>query len=101
MVRDNKGFRALRVCLYLCVLLAPERVSAQRYRFKYYSHRDGLGEPEVHALLQDRTRFLWVGAAGGVFRYDGARFQPFPFADHAPTSVEALGQTPDGTIWVG
>jgi signal transduction histidine kinase/ligand-binding sensor domain-containing protein/CheY-like chemotaxis protein len=83
------------------VLLAPLTLSAQRYRFKYYSHRDGLGEPEVHALLQDHTGFLWVGTAGGLFRYDGSRFKLFTRADHARTSVEALGETPDGTLWVG
>jgi signal transduction histidine kinase/CheY-like chemotaxis protein/streptogramin lyase len=88
---------------FLCVLvfLAPLTLSAQRYRFKYYSHRDGLGEPEVHALLQDHIGFLWAGTAGGLFRYDGARFQHFTSADHANISVEALAETPDGTLWVG
>src|SRR5579864_4445262 len=83
------------------MLVAPLPLSAQRYRFKYYSHRDGLGEPEVHALHQDRTGFLWIGTAGGLFRYDGAHFQQFLTADRVPTSIEALGETPDGTLWVG
>ena len=101
-VLRSSGRLSVRSIL-LCLLLfaAPLTLSAQRYRFKYYSHRDGLGEPEVHALLQDHTGFLWAGTAGGLFRYDGARFQNFTIADYANPAVEALGETPDGTLWVG
>jgi signal transduction histidine kinase/ligand-binding sensor domain-containing protein/CheY-like chemotaxis protein len=94
-------FRARSIFLCLLVLLAPLALSAQRYRFKYYSHREGLREPDVHALLQDHTGFLWVATTAGLFRYDGARFKPYTIANHVTTSVDALGETPDGTLWAG
>src|SRR6476661_7832608 len=85
-------------CLALLLfLLIPVSLSAQRYRFKYYSHHDGLREPEVRSLLQDRSGFLWVGTAAGLFRYDGARFARFGDL----TSIGSIGQTPDGTLWIG
>ena len=86
--------------VWLLVLMAPLSLSAQRYRFKYYSHSYGLKDTEIHCLLQDRTGFLWAGTAGGLFRYDGVRFSRVGEADMPTTSVEALDQTPDGTLWV-
>ena len=76
-------------------------LSAQRYRFKYFSHTDGLKDTEVHALLQDHVGFIWVGTSTGLFRYDGLRFTPFVESDGAKNFIEALAETPDGTLWVG
>ena len=76
-------------------------LSAQRYRFKYFSHGDGLRDTDVHCLLQDRTGFLWVGTSTGLFRYDGAKFTGFVEVGGLASSIEALAETPDGTLWVG
>ena len=81
--------------------LVPVTLSAQRYQFKYYSHADGLKDPEVHCLLQDHTGFLWVGTVGGLFRYDGAQFVAFHAEDPDANSIESLAETPDGTLWAG
>jgi len=98
----GSGWLSVRsVLVGVVVLLAPVTLCAQRCRFRYYSHRDGLQVPEVHALLQDRTGFLWTGTSGGLFRYDGARFTQFGGKAGPPRPVDALGQTPDGTLWVG
>jgi signal transduction histidine kinase/ligand-binding sensor domain-containing protein/ActR/RegA family two-component response regulator len=91
----------LKLLILLLACLAPVTLSAQRYRFKYYSHADGLKDPEVHCLLQDHTGFLWVGTVGGLFRYDGAQFVAFYAEDPGANSIEALAETPDGTLWAG
>jgi PAS domain S-box-containing protein len=86
--------------VWLLVLMAPLSLSAQRYRFKYYSHSYGLKDTEIHCLLQDRTGFLWAGTAGGLFRYDGAHFARVGEGDTPTPAIEALDETPDGTLWV-
>ena len=85
---------------WLLLLLAPFSLSAQRYRFKYYSHGSGLKETEIHCLLQDHAGFLWAGTAGGLFRYDGDRFASVGEAQTSRTSIESLDETPDGSLWV-
>jgi signal transduction histidine kinase/ligand-binding sensor domain-containing protein len=82
------------------LLLVPSPLLAQRHRFRYYTHRDGLKDTEVHCLLQDKTGFIWVGTATGLFRYDGSRFTVFQLPGSA-NMIEALAETPDGTLWVG
>ena len=91
----------LRLLIGLAACLAPVTASAQRYRFKYYSHSDGLNDSEVHCLLQDHTGYLWVGTAGGLFRYDGANFVPFYTGDPGTDYMVALAQTRDGALWAG
>ncbi len=93
--------RSFARCVVLLACLAPLTVSAQRYRFKYYSHADGLKDTEVHCLLQDHTGFLWVGTAGGLFRYDGAQFLGYYGHDPGANSIAALVETPDGALWAG
>jgi signal transduction histidine kinase/ligand-binding sensor domain-containing protein len=75
-------------------------LTAQRHRFRYYSHGDGLKDTEVHCLLQDHIGFIWAGTATGLFRYDGARFTDFPVPGSG-TIVQALAETPDGILWAG
>jgi len=87
--------------LGLVLALAPVSLHAQRYRFKYLSHGDGLDDTEVHCLLQDRTGFIWVGTSSGLFRYDGMHFEGLLRAGDNTSSIDALAETPDGTLWVG
>jgi signal transduction histidine kinase/CheY-like chemotaxis protein/streptogramin lyase len=87
--------------LGLVLALAPVSLHAQRYRFKYFAHGDGLDDTEVHCLLQDRTGFIWVGTSSGLFRYDGMHFEGFLRAGDNTSSIDALAETPDGTLWVG
>jgi len=82
------------------LLLLGLPLTAQRHRFRYYSHGDGLKDTEVHSLLQDHIGFIWVGTATGLFRYDGARFTNFPIPGSG-TIIRALAETADGTLWVG
>jgi len=83
-------------------LLLPGSACAQRFAFKYYSHDQGLISLDVHSLLQDRTGYVWVATADGLFRYDGDRFTGFYTAQGLPSNrVESLHQASDGTIWVG
>ena len=81
--------------------LCPPGSPAQHYTFKYYGHAEGLTNLAIHCLLQDRTGFVWVGTANGLFRYDGRRFTAWRKAEGLPASrVESLHESADGTLWV-
>ena len=83
-------------------ILLPTWLGAQRYNFKYYAHGDGLGDMEVHSLIQDRTGFIWIGTASGLYRYDGRHFRGYSQPEGLPDgSIESLHETSDGTLLVG
>lgn len=96
----GRGSRSILLIWLVLLLLLAGSLLGQRHRFRYYTHRDGLKDTEVHCLLQDRTGFIWVGTATGLFRYDGSRFASFAVPGPA-NIIEALAETPDGTLWVG
>ena len=61
---------------------------------------DGLNTA-ISQILQDRTGFLWVGTADGLFRYDGAHFQRFGVDEGLPSaSIRNMIEATDGTLWV-
>src|SRR6185295_6247921 len=96
--------RLLRHALpvWALALALPTWLGAQRYNFKYYSHGDGLGDMEVHSLLQDRTGFLWIGTASGLYRYDGKYFRGYAVPEGLPDGwIESLHETANGTLLVG
>lgn len=68
------------------------------------STEDGLPQASVHALMQSRDGYLWVGTEGGVARFDGQAFRVFNRASsHCFTQddVSSLAEDSDGDIWVG
>jgi ligand-binding sensor domain-containing protein len=90
------------LCLILVSIAWVLPVRAQHFTFKDYSEAQGLGNLNVRCLLQDRAGFLWVGTEGGIFRYDGTRFQGFAAKDGAPSNlVNSIAEDRSGTIWVG
>ncbi len=93
--------KCLQLVALVVSLAAPASVSAQRYRFRYYSHSQGLQDTDVHSLAQDRAGFIWVGTSSGLFRYDGAHFTGFLNREAGTNVIDALAETPDGTLWIG
>ena len=94
------SLRAILGLLSLLTLAMPAK--AQRYSFRYYVTEDGLTNLAVKVLFQDRTGFLWLGTEGGVFRFDGQRFQHYGPDQGLPRGIAlSLGEAPDGSLLVG
>lgn len=75
-------------------------LSAQSPRFVNYGPDDGLTSSSVYAITQDADGYLWVGTRGGLFRYDGIRFEPFNEGLPA-LRVTSLTVDADGRLWAG
>ena len=99
-LHSGRCFRSIHWSWLALVIALGLPLTAQRHRFRYYSHGDGLKDTEVHCLLQDHIGFIWAGTATGLFRYDGARFTEFAVPGSGAV-VQALAETPDGTLWAG
>jgi signal transduction histidine kinase len=63
---------------------------------------NGLPQNSVHALVQTRDGFLWLGTEAGLVRFDGIGFTVFDHTPGLPSGdIRSLLETPDGTLWVG
>src|ERR1039457_3427056 len=75
---------------------------AQHWPFQMYGTEQGLTNPTILALHQDRQGFLWVSTEGGLFRYDGDRFQPFTAKSAAKHgNCNSMHSSADGQFWTG
>ena len=65
---------------------------------------DALPSATIHALLQTRDRYLWLGTTTGLARFDGATFTLFN-ARHTPAfgdgGVARLAEGIDGALYIG
>jgi ligand-binding sensor domain-containing protein/signal transduction histidine kinase len=66
-----------------------------------YGPEEGLTNPVVNALLEDRQGTLWAATAGGVFRFDGERFQSLGDPPALRAATFSLLQDCDGNLWAG
>ena len=99
------GFRLCSWLLFLCVPLYGidrDRRLDQLYHTDWTHTEAAPGE--IRALAQTTDGYLWLGAATGLFRFDGTRFEPYkPQSGQAfpQRNVASLFAAPDGGLWVG
>jgi diguanylate cyclase (GGDEF)-like protein len=75
-------------------------LSAQRYSFREYIQ--GLGNPNITSIQQDRVGYLWMGTQNGLYRYDGSQFQRYGVTEGIPDRIiDNVYIGLDGTLWVG
>ncbi|MGI4863934.1 MAG: ATP-binding protein [Janthinobacterium lividum] len=96
-----------RVALWLLLLLPGGWVMAAplprpQAFVRQFGPADGLSQPFIYCLLQDRQGYLWLGTAEGLVRYDGTRFVTLTTHDGlAEDFVTGLWEEPGtGRIWV-
>ncbi|TPG52626.1 sensor histidine kinase [Sphingomonas glacialis] len=96
------------VSILACVLYTTPALSLDpalsiaQYKHTRWTIEDG-APSTIGALAQGRDGYLWIGAAAGVFRFDGVSFEQIAAAGPTPPhgAVSALLAAHDGSIWVG
>ena len=76
-----------------------------RYRkgaFRAFGAAEGLTNPFVRVVFEDRSGRLWVGTDGGLFRLEGEALQRVDGRDGVPAmSVHAICEDREGRLLVG
>lgn len=86
----------------LCAL--PPRQGFEGYSRRVWQTQDGLPEETVQALAQTPDGYLWIGATGGLVRFDGAEMVVFD-RENTPAirenSIFCLLVSKNGDLWIG
>jgi ligand-binding sensor domain-containing protein/two-component sensor histidine kinase len=92
----------LLTCAQAAVALDPHR-ALDHYGHQVWRTDSGLPQNTVHAVLQTRDGYLWLGTDGGLVRFDGIDFVTFD-AENTPQfasdTVYDLMQDESGTLWI-
>ncbi len=87
---------------HAAVALDPQR-SLEHFGHQAWRTDSGLPQNTVHAILQTRDGYLWLGTDGGLVRFDGIDFVTFD-AENTPQfksdSVYDLLQDDSGALWI-
>lgn len=103
--RDNWGYAGrtktaiLSFWLVLCVPAAADYPV-----FRHIGMLDGLPNPAIEGIVQDRWGYVWIGTRAGLIRHEGDRLNLLPRNPADPGSlpdnnIMALHAHGDGMVW--
>ena len=96
----------LNIFLFISMIL-PNLIYAQKeIAFEHISIPEGLSNPQVFSLLQDRFGYLWVGTQDGLNRFDGYQFttyrnEPGDTSSIMDNFVFTALEDSGGNLWFG
>lgn len=100
----NHLWRTLLILsLLLTAVTAPAADTPRHKSLRQLTTSDHLSDLLVNAIYKDSRGFVWFGTERALDRFDGNQIRSFRFPNDANNSnrINAIAETPDGTIWVG
>jgi ligand-binding sensor domain-containing protein/serine phosphatase RsbU (regulator of sigma subunit) len=73
---------------------------AQNFKLRFVSTDQGLQNPYIYSISQDKAGFLWIATSEGVARYDGADIQTF-LQNGADNFITATYVDAKNDLWIG
>jgi len=96
------------VCLsFFCLALAGRGFAFDTGSIQWRSlgQEEGFTGGSITSIIQDRQGFVWIAAAGGLYRYDGNSFKILKpdsgLNSLASSSISAVIEDRKGNLWVG
>ena len=105
-------FRYCHICLYLRVLVAFSSLLVSftflysQNNLKFENLTQGLSNPTIKCIFQDKQGFMWFGTRNGLNRYDGYEIVKYTNDKNdslsiAGNRIECIFQTCDGKLYIG
>lgn len=105
-LRGKRVSGLLWLIIFSPALLAVETSDRLDFHpvFRSISTGDGLPDPGVEAIIQDRHGYVWIGTQGGLLRHEGDQLRLLPRHPQTPgalpsNNIMALHAHSNGTIW--
>lgn len=90
------------VIVCFAFLFLPTKLKSQQFLHREYGVVEGLNNPYVYALAQDKNRFIWIGTAEGLYQYNGREFKPYYIKDGlASNFVYSICVDNQNNKWLG
>lgn len=87
-------------CLFFIIIFSV-RLFQQNYTFTNFSIKDGLPQPYVYSIIQDKNGYLWIGTSNGLSRFNGFDFKTFTTNDSLSDNFITCSFKNGTDIWFG
>jgi len=78
------------------------RSVSQNYKFRHYSVEQGIPQPFIYTINQDKRGYLWIGTGEGLCRFDGKKFVTYNLNDSlANNFITCSYKDSRGDLWFG
>jgi serine phosphatase RsbU (regulator of sigma subunit)/ligand-binding sensor domain-containing protein len=97
----------LIIFLFTSFLTISPSISAQEnFVFENFSIPQGLSNPTINTIIEDKYGFLWLGTNDGLSRYDGYEFKvyknnPSDSTSLPGNSIRTISEDNEGNLWIG
>lgn len=87
---------------FLGAILFPSFSFSQAYQIKTYGVDNGITQPYVYTINQDKKGYLWAGTGDGACKFDGISFKSFYTSDgFAENFVTSSYKDNARNLWIG
>lgn len=84
------------------LLLFSTSLFSQAYQFKSYNIDNGISQPYVYTVNQDKNGYLWIGTGEGLCKFDGISFRSFYSTDGiAENFITTSYKDNNRNLWFG
>jgi ligand-binding sensor domain-containing protein/serine phosphatase RsbU (regulator of sigma subunit) len=92
----------MKKLLAFCFFILSYCAFPQEYRFNVIGQEEGLPQPYVYDLVQDRKGFLWIATGDGLAKYSGKDMRRYTVNDSLSENYcNALFLDSKNTLWIG
>ena len=106
-VKQMNGMLIFSIFLFTFYYLLTTSISAQEnFVFENFSIPQGLSNPTINCICEDKYGFLWLGTNDGLSRYDGYEFKvyknnPSDSTSLPGNSIRTISEDNEGNLWIG
>ena len=88
--------------VFLLTIFSCSSLFSQAYQIKSFGSDNGITQPYVYTINQDKKGYLWAGTGDGACKFDGVSFKPFYSTDgFAENFVTASYKDNSRNLWIG
>ncbi len=93
----------LAATVLACASMASQASDSPGFRHRLWTTETGT-PADIWSMTQGKDGYLWLGTGGGLYRFDGFRFERFqpPAGERfASNNITALATLDGGSLWMG
>ena len=90
----------LTLIIFLTFVLIT--VKSEEYNYKSITTRNGLAQNDVHKIIQDSKKFIWIATNDGLNRFDGYDFKTYNKGYNGLQSnlIVSISEDKNSNIWI-